>query len=84
MCASPQLKKRMQDEIEELGRQKKLSSLEKPKEFHVHWDLFSTDNGLLTSTFKLKRNVAQQVFKAEIDEMYVAAEAAERARATRA
>jgi len=39
--------------------------------------LFSIENNLITSTFKLKRNIAKTVFKPQIDQMYKLVEAAE-------
>jgi len=69
------------DEMQKLGAANKLSSLEKPKEFILHSDLFSPENNILTSTFKLKRNVAKEVFLDQINQMYQKVEAAEAARA---
>lgn len=54
-----------------LATEKKLSSLEKPKEFIMWHELMSVENNLLTSTFKMKRNVAKEHFKPQIDDMYV-------------
>ena len=53
-----------------LAKENKLSSLEKPKEFCLHHEQFSQENNALTATFKLKRNVALEMRKALIDEMY--------------
>ena len=64
-----------------LGKEKKLSSLEKPKEFMVHHELFSIENNMLTSTFKVKRNVAKENLKPMIDEMYEKIAAVEASRA---
>ena len=74
------LKKEIAADMARLGTEKKLSSLEKPKEFILCPELCSVENGLLTSTFKLKRNVAKEHFKNAIDEMYVKVTAAEEAR----
>jgi long-chain acyl-CoA synthetase len=65
-------KKDVQDALETLGKQNKLSSLEKPKEIHLTCDPFSVENNILTPTFKLKRNVGRDVYKGIIDEMYEA------------
>ena len=65
----------------EYATKNKLSSLEKPKEFILSDELFTPDNGILTSTFKLKRNVAKDVYQAQINEMYVKVEATDAARA---
>ena len=37
---------------------------------HVVSDPFSVDNDLLTPTFKLKRNIAKNTYKEQIDKMY--------------
>jgi long-chain acyl-CoA synthetase len=51
------------DDILQLCKEHKLSGLERPKDIYLHSEPFSIDNNLLTPTFKLKRNVANQVFK---------------------
>jgi long-chain acyl-CoA synthetase len=43
---------------------------QKAKDIHLHFELFSVENGLLTPTMKSKRNDLQKFFKNEIDEMY--------------
>lgn len=40
-----------------IANENHLSSLEKPKDIHLHTEEFSVDNNILTPTFKLKRNV---------------------------
>lgn len=62
-----------------LAKEKKLSSLEKPKEFVLWHEPCSVENNLITSTFKLKRNVAKEHFKPQIDVMYGKIAAAEAA-----
>jgi long-chain acyl-CoA synthetase len=62
-------------EIDTLGRERKLNSLEKPKKIYMSSDPFSVENDILTPTFKLKRNVAKKVYQSQIDEMYTALEA---------
>jgi len=57
-------------EIDKLARERKLNSLEKPKQVHISADPFSVENEILTPTFKLKRNVAKKVYQAQIDAMY--------------
>jgi long-chain acyl-CoA synthetase len=63
-------KKEILDDIARLGRENKLTGLEKPKEIFVTLDPFSVDNDMLTPTFKLKRNVCKQVYQDHIDKMY--------------
>ena len=72
------------DDLLQLATQNKLSSLEKPKDIHLHPEEFSVDNNILTPTFKLKRNVAGKEFEEQINAMYAKIEAAEAARSTRA
>ena len=37
---------------------------------HLDAELWSVDNGLLTPTFKLKRHLIKEKYRAEIDAMY--------------
>lgn len=53
-----------------LAKEHKLSGLEKPRDIFLTDENFSVDNNLLTPTFKLKRNVARDYFKPQIDQMY--------------
>ena len=77
LCKNDQLKQEIGKDMARLAKDKKLSSLEKPKEFILHPELFSIENNMLTSTFKMKRNVAKEVMKPMIDEMYEKIAAAE-------
>lgn len=56
--------------MNELGRSRKLNSLEKPKDIWITNDDFSPANDITTPTFKLKRNVCKKVYQAQIDQMY--------------
>jgi len=51
------------DDLERLGKEKKLSSLEKPKDIYITIEPFSIENNILTPTFKLKRNIGRDVYK---------------------
>jgi len=64
-------KKVVFDDLEQLGRANKLSSLEKPKDIILTTEPFSIENNMLTPTFKLKRNVGREVYKNQIDAMYI-------------
>lgn len=51
------------DEMASLAKEKKLSSLEKPKVFMLSDDLCTKENDCLTATEKMKRNVVAKKFK---------------------
>jgi long-subunit acyl-CoA synthetase (AMP-forming) len=40
----------------------KFTSLEKPYEIYLEAEQFTVENNLITPTYKLKRNIAKQVF----------------------
>jgi long-chain acyl-CoA synthetase len=58
------------EDMTRLGKENKLSSLEKPKDIYLSSDAFSIENDQLTPTFKLKRNVAQKAYQEQLDAMY--------------
>jgi long-chain acyl-CoA synthetase len=60
------------DEMNRIAVENKLSSLEKPKDIFLTLEAFSIENNILTPTFKLKRNIGREVYKAQIDTMYEA------------
>ena len=45
-----------------LATENKLSGLERIKDIYLTSDPFTIENNILTPTFKLKRNVARQVY----------------------
>ncbi len=59
----PVYKKLVMDDLQRLAVENKLSGLEKPKAICFTLVPFSVDNNILTPTFKLKRNIAREVFK---------------------
>lgn len=61
--------------MNELARQNKFNSLEKPKRIHLVSEPFSIEQGIITPTFKMKRKPARDYFKKQIDEMYADIEA---------
>ena len=54
----------------ELAKQNKLSGLEKVKKIYLAPEPMTIENDILTPTMKIKRNVAKNVFKEQIDAMY--------------
>jgi long-chain acyl-CoA synthetase len=67
---SEDFRKVVNEDLLRLAAENKLSSLEKPKAIHLTLDPFTTENDIITPTFKLKRNVAKKVYQSEIDKMY--------------
>jgi len=67
LCQKPEMKADILKDMLRLATENKLSSLEKPKEFCLHPEQFTIENGGLTSTFKMKRNVALELRKELID-----------------
>ena len=58
--------------MNEVAKEKKFNSLEKPREVCLVSDPFSIENDMLTPTFKLRRNIGHKKYKKEIDAMYEA------------
>ena len=54
----------------ELAKANKLSGLEKIKKVYVTSEAFTIENEILTPTMKIKRNIAKDVYKPQIDKMY--------------
>ena len=70
LMADDDLKKLLLDEIQQLAKVNKLSSLEKPKDIILTAEAFSIENNMITPTFKLKRNVVREIYKDQIDKIY--------------
>ncbi|KAJ1814715.1 medium-chain fatty acid-CoA ligase faa2 [Coemansia sp. RSA 2598] len=71
LCADEQITGALLVELRVLGRESKLQGFEILREIHcdpVPFDVES--NKLLTSTFKLKRDVAKQYYAEQIEKMY--------------
>ncbi|ORX67289.1 acetyl-CoA synthetase-like protein [Linderina pennispora] len=71
LCKDAQVVGALLVELVQLGRKSKLQGFEIIKAVFVEPVPFDIEtNALLTSTFKLKRNVACDYYRAQIDEMY--------------
>jgi len=67
---SAEFKKVLMDQLDEVGKANKLSSLERPRDVCITTEAFSIENDILTPTFKLKRNVGAKVYENQIAVMY--------------
>merc|ERR550534_3019006 len=67
-CKEYALKQAIQADMRKLAKERGLHGFEQAKAIHLHDELFSLENGLLTPTFKLKRAIAKKEFSEIIEE----------------
>lgn len=72
LCTESAVRKAVQKVLESYGRQNNLKGFENVKAVYLDTEAFSVENGVMTPTFKLKRNDAKIKYKKQIDEMYAA------------
>ncbi|KAK7144096.1 hypothetical protein R3I93_015066 [Phoxinus phoxinus] len=70
LCDNKDLKKAILDDMVRLGKASGLHSFEQVKDIHIHKEMFSIQNGLLTPTLKAKRPELKEYFKMEIEQLY--------------
>ena len=70
LCKNDKLMNLIRLDMERVAKQEELIGFEKVKRFILHDEDFSVENGLLTSTMKLKRHQAKLTFKSHIDKLY--------------
>ncbi|XP_045140900.1 long-chain-fatty-acid--CoA ligase 6 isoform X1 [Echinops telfairi] len=70
LCANKDTKKAILDDLVRLGNAGGLHSFEQVKAIHIHSDMFSVQNGLLTPTLKAKRPQLREYFRTQIEELY--------------
>ncbi|XP_067280131.1 long-chain-fatty-acid--CoA ligase 6 isoform X2 [Pseudorasbora parva] len=70
LCDNKDLKKAILDDMVRLGKASGLHSFEQVKDIHIHKEMFSIQNGLLTPTLKAKRPELKEYFKVEIEQLY--------------
>ncbi|KAB1280917.1 Long-chain-fatty-acid--CoA ligase 6 [Camelus dromedarius] len=70
LCKNKELKKAILEDMVRLGKESGLHSFEQVKAIHIHSDMFSVQNGLLTPTLKAKRPELREYFKKQIEELY--------------
>ncbi|KAM7457837.1 hypothetical protein BLSTO_01413 [Blastocystis sp. subtype 1] len=62
----------MKEEFARLVKENGLKGFERIVDFKIEKEQWTTENGLLTPTFKLKRTVVQKEFQKELDSLYAA------------
>ncbi|XP_071313141.1 long-chain-fatty-acid--CoA ligase 1-like [Trachinotus anak] len=70
LCGRAEIKAAILEDMQRLGKEADLKSFEQVKAIHIHTELFSIENGLLTPTMKAKRNEMRQYFRPQIEELY--------------
>ena len=70
ICQSQVLKAAIMEDIHKLSREHGLQGFEIVKDIYLESELFSSENDLVTPTFKLKRNTLRDRYQNEIDAMY--------------
>ncbi|CAL9699459.1 unnamed protein product [Knipowitschia caucasica] len=70
MCKNKEIKKAILSDMTTLGREAGLKSFEQVKDLHLHPEMFTIENGLLTPTLKAKRAELKTLFQSHITQMY--------------
>ncbi|KAM6056307.1 long-chain-fatty-acid--CoA ligase 6 isoform 6-T9 [Chlamydotis macqueenii] len=70
LCKNKELQQAIMEDMVRLGKESGLHSFEQVKAIHIHSDMFSVQNGLLTPTLKAKRPELRDYFKKQIEELY--------------
>lgn len=70
LCKHPAVKKAIIEDMVTLGKKAGLKSFEQVKDIHIHLELLSVENGLLTPTLKAKRSEVSKYFKSQIESLY--------------
>lgn len=70
LCANPAVHKFIMQEIMTQAKNAKLRGFELVKAVHLEHEEFSMANGLITPTFKLKRNALKQRYETVLNKLY--------------
>uniref|UniRef100_A0A668AZH8 Arachidonate--CoA ligase n=1 Tax=Myripristis murdjan TaxID=586833 RepID=A0A668AZH8_9TELE len=70
LCQNPDVKKAVLEDMTAVGKEAGLKSFEQVKDLHLHPEMFSIANGLLTPTLKSRRIDIRRVFQEQISRMY--------------
>lgn len=70
ICKDEKLKEIILNDLHRLAKQYKFKYYETVNNIHLHSELFSQENNLMTSTFKTRRTAARQYFQDIIQSLY--------------
>jgi long-chain acyl-CoA synthetase len=70
LCADAGIQKTILDGLIDTGKKAKLHGFEQVRFIHLSAELFTPENGLLTPSFKAKRDVLRKHFAKQIEAMY--------------
>jgi long-chain acyl-CoA synthetase len=70
LCARDDVKAMILKDLQAIGKQNHLNSMEQVKAIHLCADPFSMENGLLTPTMKSKRPILRKRYTSKVDQMY--------------
>jgi long-chain acyl-CoA synthetase len=70
LCKDPKAAAAVCEELNKVGKKGNLRGFERVKMVHLDPQQWDVDNGLMTPSFKLKRNQLQKHYQKYIDEMY--------------
>ncbi|KAJ3189101.1 Long-chain-fatty-acid--CoA ligase 5 [Gaertneriomyces sp. JEL0708] len=70
LCKDPRFRKAVKADLDAIGKADKLRGFEYVKAIHLESAVWSVENGLMTPTFKLKRNEAADKYRPVLDALY--------------
>ncbi len=70
ICKDEKLKEIILTDLKRLAKEYKFKYYETISNIHLHSELFSQENGLITSTLKTRRAAARQYFQKIIQSLY--------------
>ncbi|TPX59839.1 hypothetical protein PhCBS80983_g02251 [Powellomyces hirtus] len=70
LCKNPKFRKAIQKDLNRLGKEDKLRGFEFVRAIHLETAVWGVDNGMMTPTFKLKRNEAAEKYRDELTALY--------------
>ena len=70
LCSHRDVKRFIMEELRILGKEAELEYYEEVKEIYLHPNLFSVQNGLLSSSGKLMRQKLVKYFKPQLEDLY--------------